>query len=361
MHDASGDRWDAGPCDRMLAVLARRASDELAKARAERAEAREPDQEADLGDREVRGSQERLGALDPAPRQVGAGRLAVGRRECAGEVESGVAGLAGHRVEVQRLARNRDRSGHGLAAARAAGRARSPSSTSSCARARACREQLLAQGRDGPVDPVLVLPAEVEHEDPVDVHPQIEQQQVGRPLPADARAKRRLRRQDLDDGAVTLRAPAFVEVANSGGVGVAARGGSDDSVERGRPRHDLADTLDRVAKSGGHVRLIGHLQIPRRLLGWHRITFAEYREVVCAAEQLALRMEAEVHRLHRDPGGIGDIDHRRSGIAALAKERVRGLRDAQPRRPGAVAPGQFAAGMSLDFGHRGAYATGVHH
>jgi len=96
-------RWDASPRDRVVAVIARRPTDEVAEARAERAEAREADQKADLGDGEVRGSQEGLRALDPASRQVRAGRFAIGRRERAGEVKSGVARFAGHRFEVERL------------------------------------------------------------------------------------------------------------------------------------------------------------------------------------------------------------------------------------------------------------------
>ena len=70
---------------------------------AERPEAREADQEADLGDGQVGGPQEGLRALDPAPGQVGAGRLTVGRRERTCEVEPGIAGLGGHRLEVERL------------------------------------------------------------------------------------------------------------------------------------------------------------------------------------------------------------------------------------------------------------------
>jgi hypothetical protein len=63
-HHASGDRWNASPRDRVVAVLARRLSDQLAEPRAERAEAREADQKADLRDGEIRGSQEGLRALD---------------------------------------------------------------------------------------------------------------------------------------------------------------------------------------------------------------------------------------------------------------------------------------------------------
>jgi hypothetical protein len=47
--------------------------------------------------------QEGLRALDPASRQVGAGRFAIGCRERAGKVKTGVARFAGHRVEVERL------------------------------------------------------------------------------------------------------------------------------------------------------------------------------------------------------------------------------------------------------------------
>jgi len=87
----------------VVAILARRPADECAETRAERAEAREADQKADLGDGKVRGSQERLRALDPASGEIGTWRLTIGRRERASEVKSGVAGFAGHRVEVERL------------------------------------------------------------------------------------------------------------------------------------------------------------------------------------------------------------------------------------------------------------------
>src|SRR6202008_3417182 len=59
--------------------------------------------EADLGDRQVRGPQERLRPLDPTPGQGVARRLAVGGAERPGEVEPGGAGVASHRVEVERL------------------------------------------------------------------------------------------------------------------------------------------------------------------------------------------------------------------------------------------------------------------
>ena len=94
---------------RLVAIRARRLSDELAEPRAERAEAREADEEADLGDGQVRGPQQGLRALDPAPGEVGARRLAVGRRERAREVESGVAGLARPSRRGRAAPRSRDR------------------------------------------------------------------------------------------------------------------------------------------------------------------------------------------------------------------------------------------------------------
>jgi hypothetical protein len=102
-HHAAGDRWDTGLRDRVVAVDAWRPADEVTETRTERTETREADQEADLRDRQVCASQEGLRTLDPASRQVRAGRFAIGHRERADEVEPGVASFAGHRVEVERL------------------------------------------------------------------------------------------------------------------------------------------------------------------------------------------------------------------------------------------------------------------
>src|SRR5438132_11386221 len=82
--DAARDGWSAG---RGIPILGRRHAHEVAEARAERADALEPDQEADLGDGQVGRSQQVLGALDTAPRQIRPRSLAVGLGERTREVE----------------------------------------------------------------------------------------------------------------------------------------------------------------------------------------------------------------------------------------------------------------------------------
>src|SRR5581483_10927890 len=84
------------------AVGGRRRADELREARAERAERRAADREADLGDRQVAAAQQKLRPLDPAGHQVGVGRLAVGLLEPPREVGGRHERPAGERRHVER-------------------------------------------------------------------------------------------------------------------------------------------------------------------------------------------------------------------------------------------------------------------
>src|ERR671922_1512731 len=77
-------RRHAGDVSRPGAVLARRHADELAEARAERAQALAPDGEADLGDRQLARAQQRLRALDAAGHEKGVGRLPLSLAGLAG-------------------------------------------------------------------------------------------------------------------------------------------------------------------------------------------------------------------------------------------------------------------------------------
>src|SRR5690606_35630064 len=81
----------------------RRLPDDLAEARAERAQAAEADGVAHLGDGEVRGAQQVLGALDAPLGQVRGRAEPVGRREQALEVEPAEPGDRGQLGEVERL------------------------------------------------------------------------------------------------------------------------------------------------------------------------------------------------------------------------------------------------------------------
>lgn len=96
------DRRRTGRLDAPRAVRRRRLANELAKAIAERAEALEPDGEADLRHGQVCRPEQGFCPLDPAARQVGPRRLAVRGPERASKVEPGVAGGPSHRVEVDR-------------------------------------------------------------------------------------------------------------------------------------------------------------------------------------------------------------------------------------------------------------------
>src|ERR1700744_6297811 len=72
-------RGDPGSRARRLASIATgRHAEELAEAAAEAAERRAADGEADLGDAELAGPQQRHRALDPERHQIPVGRLAVG-------------------------------------------------------------------------------------------------------------------------------------------------------------------------------------------------------------------------------------------------------------------------------------------
>src|SRR5689334_23787877 len=76
---------------------------ELGEARAEGAQRRAADLEADLGDAEIAAAQQRHRALDAPGHQVGVRRLAVGELELAAEVTSRHVHAAGKRLDVQRL------------------------------------------------------------------------------------------------------------------------------------------------------------------------------------------------------------------------------------------------------------------
>jgi len=76
---------------------------QLAKARAEAAQAFEADQQADLCDREVGRPQQILGTFDLPARDVGARRLAIRLCERSGEVELREVGRPRERVEIDRF------------------------------------------------------------------------------------------------------------------------------------------------------------------------------------------------------------------------------------------------------------------
>src|SRR5947209_7031137 len=84
-------------------VGARGDPDELGEARAEGAERRAADFEADLRHAQLAGAQQRHRALDPAGHQVAVGRLAVGRAELPAEVPGRHVRAARERLHIQRL------------------------------------------------------------------------------------------------------------------------------------------------------------------------------------------------------------------------------------------------------------------
>ena len=84
-------------------VGAGRHADQLGEARAERAQRRAADREADLGDAEVAAPQQRHRPLDAPRHQVAVRRLAVGEPELAAEVPGRHVRAAGERLDVQRL------------------------------------------------------------------------------------------------------------------------------------------------------------------------------------------------------------------------------------------------------------------
>ncbi len=101
-HVAAGDRRPLAAV-RLGLEPGRRRAEELGERAAERAEAAEADQVADLGDAEVGPAQQFGRPLDPAAGEVAGRGLAVDRPELAGEVEAGVAGDPGQVVQLERL------------------------------------------------------------------------------------------------------------------------------------------------------------------------------------------------------------------------------------------------------------------
>src|SRR5216117_1487717 len=102
-HETARDRRRSAPLHFARAIVGGREPHQRLESRAERAEAREPDEKADLGDREVRRAEELARSLDPARGEVVARRLSVCVAERAYEVIARVAGLARDRAHIQRL------------------------------------------------------------------------------------------------------------------------------------------------------------------------------------------------------------------------------------------------------------------
>jgi hypothetical protein len=88
---------------RLVAIGARRQTDQLGEAGAEGAERRAADREADLGDAEVATAQQRHRPFDASSHQIGVGRLAVGDLELTTEVAGRHVHAASERLDVQRL------------------------------------------------------------------------------------------------------------------------------------------------------------------------------------------------------------------------------------------------------------------
>jgi hypothetical protein len=86
----------------LRAVRRRRHAVDAAEARRERSDAREPDLEADLGDRVVGVSQERGRPLEPARQEVLVRRLSEGPPELAAEVGRREMGDPRERGDVER-------------------------------------------------------------------------------------------------------------------------------------------------------------------------------------------------------------------------------------------------------------------
>src|SRR2546430_11155222 len=82
--EAAGDRWRPAAGDLTRSIFRWRESDLALETRAERAEARETDEIADLGHREIHGAKELAGPLDPPGGAVRARRQPICVAERAG-------------------------------------------------------------------------------------------------------------------------------------------------------------------------------------------------------------------------------------------------------------------------------------
>src|SRR3989442_6377408 len=93
------------------------------------------------------------------------------------------------------------------------------------------REELERDRRDGPVDPRFVAPAEAGDENAVDVHSEIEQEQIRRPLGREAPTEWSLVHEQLEHLGVSLSTPVLVERPEPCGIGVASHAAADHGVE----------------------------------------------------------------------------------------------------------------------------------
>ena len=102
----------------------------------------------------------------------------------------------------------------------------------------------------------------------------------------------------------------------------------DATTYSGVNRRVMSPTPDtRWRKRLDNVICGDHLSVPRLVPGEQRLVLAHDREVVRPAEHRSLGVEREVDGLYRYTGGVGDLRHRRPGVAVLAEEGEGGLHD----------------------------------
>lgn len=100
-HDAAWDTNVGGRRGKGGAIGGWRLPEGAAEAGRERADALQPDREADLGDRVVGGAQQAGGALEAPRQKVGVRRLAEGTPKLAAEMSAGEAGGASHVIDAK--------------------------------------------------------------------------------------------------------------------------------------------------------------------------------------------------------------------------------------------------------------------
>ena len=213
------------------------------------------------------------------------------------------------------------------------------------------REQLVGERRPRPSGPLVVGPARYLHQGVVDVHADVEQQQLIRPLRCQTGPQRRSGPQHLDHVPVPLDAPPLVAIDHLRDLRVARRGARSHDVQGRKPPGDLAYPGHEVAQRLDHVRRRDHLAVPRLLPGDRGLALTGDRVVVGPAEHGSLGVEREIDGLHGHAGGLSDVRHRGAAIAALAEQPERGLHDPPFRCAGTRAPRRGVGRGRVDTRH----------
>src|SRR5215217_7287422 len=110
-------------------------------------------------------------------------------------------------------------------------------------------------------------------------------------------------------------------------LGIRRGGAPDDLEHRGDPELDHPRVARHQSQLARRIGFLDQLAVPRLLGDRHLVTAAAQQVVPERAQEAALGLEADVHRLERDARLGGDRLHGRGGVAALLEQALGGGED----------------------------------